>query len=57
MAKRWGAWLILVFLLALLFYLGEIGFHQESLWPVFPVILLLVIILILLAFRKLRPKD
>ena len=57
MAKRWVGWLVLAILLAFIYYLGETQFHKGDLWFWFPVILLLVIILVLLAFSKLRTED
>ncbi len=71
-ARYWGTWLVLALFLVLLYVLGTTQFHQMlrpswkplfmpkvevQPWPFFLITLLLAIVLVLLAFRKLEPKD
>ncbi len=71
-ARYWGTWLVLALFLAFIYILGSIRFHQMlqpswkplfspkvevQPWPFFLVTLFLAIVLVLLAFRKLEPKD
>ena len=66
--KGWKTWLALAAFGGFLYFLGKVGFHHEGntwpllpqdeqTWPMFLIILFIAIVLVLLAFRWLEPKD
>ncbi len=71
-ARFWGTWVVLALFLVFIYILGTIRFHQMlqpswkplflqkvevQPWPFFLITLLLAIVLVLLAFHRLEPKD
>lgn len=57
-AKPWRMWLVLALFGAFLYFLGTNRFHQQGKpWLWFPVVFFLLIILVLLAFRRLEHRD